>query len=95
MEEPMPEQGVLKRIHVNQHNLKKNKVAAEKAIPDYQPLPVLSVLTAEQSTRVHGNSVEILGPSRLVHQPDDPLVDGATVWIETTAPVCIDDQITL
>ena len=67
-----------KRIHVNQHNIKANK-------KDGGNRPVLTVKTYKDNTTC--NEVEILGPSRLVYSPENPLSCGARVWIETTAEV--------
>jgi hypothetical protein len=67
-----------KRIHVNQHNIKANK-------KDGGNRPVLTVKTYKDNTTC--NEVEILGPSRLVYAPENPLSCGARVWIETTAEV--------
>lgn len=38
-----------------------------------------------------GFAIEILGPSRVVYRPEDPLQNGVVLWIETEAPVQIDD----
>ena len=68
---------MLKRIHVNQHNIRANAKGAS--------LPVLTVKTYKEN--VTCNSVEILGPSRIVYSPDKPLSCGARVWIETESEV--------
>ena len=72
---------MIKRIHVNQHNIKANARKGES-------LPVLSVKTYKENIR--GNEIAILGPSRIVYSPDKPLSCGAKVWIETEADVVID-----
>lgn len=33
------------------------------------------------------HTIEIEGPSRIIHDPENPIPAGAHVWIETTAPV--------
>lgn len=67
-----------KRIHVNQHNIKANA-------KDGGSRPVLTVKTYKDNTTC--NEVDILGPSRLVYSPENPLACGARVWIETHAEV--------
>jgi hypothetical protein len=65
---------MIKRIHVNQHNIKHNaKTGANK--------PVFTVKTYKDNT--YGHEVEINGPCKIVYRPDKPLSCGAKVWIET------------
>jgi hypothetical protein len=73
---------MIKRIHVNQHNIKHNAKN-----PDDQR-PVFTVKTYNANTK--GMDVTIGGPSRLKYSPDKPLSCGAKVWIETTAVVHVD-----
>lgn len=65
-------------IHVNQHVIKKNRETGSRD-------PVLTVKTYKSNDYAH--AVEILGPARVVYQPDDPLSCGARVWIETQSEV--------
>jgi len=65
-------------IHVNQHNIKKNR-------KDNLNLPVLTVKTYNMN--VYTNRVKIHGDSEIVYSPDKPLSCGAHVWIETQAEV--------
>ena len=51
--------------------------------------PVISCKTYKEN--IYSNSVEILGPSKIVYSPDKPLSCGARVWIETTSEVIIDE----
>jgi hypothetical protein len=67
-----------KRIHVNQHNIRHNAKHDDKK-------PIFTVKTYKDNTK--GFSVEILGPSKLVYSPDNPLSCGAKVWIETDSEV--------
>lgn len=68
----------IKRILINRHVLKANK---DKGRND----PCVSV---QLSGAIHyGREVEILGPSKVIYRPDKPLKCGATIWIETKAPV--------
>ena len=60
-----------KIIHVHQQKIKKGE-------------PAIIVRTYKGSK--HYTSVEILGPSRMVHSPN-PDRCGARVWIETEAEV--------
>jgi len=66
------------RIHVNQHNIRANG-------KDGGNRPVMTVKTYKGNTVCH--EVEILGPSKLVYQPEHPLACGAKVWVETHAEV--------
>lgn len=67
-------------IHVNQHVIKANRVNGEQN-------PVLTVKTYKSNTYAH--EVEILGSSKIVYKPENPLSCGARVWIETEAEVKI------
>ena len=71
---------MIKRIHINQHVIKRNKKTGERE-------PVITVKTYKSND--HASSVDILGTSRLIYSPDKPLPCGATVWIETDAEVKI------
>lgn len=66
----------LKRIHVNQHVIRRNKSTGEAE-------PPLTVKAGGVNT--YCTSVEVLGPCRVVYSPCKPLSCGATVWIETLA----------
>mgnify|MGYP000429671886 CR=1 FL=1 len=68
---------MIKRIHINQHNIKaNNKGAARRGI---------TMKTYKDNIKC--NRVEIKGPSTLIYSPDKPLSCGAKVWIETEAEV--------
>jgi hypothetical protein len=71
---------MIKRIHINQHVIKRNKKTGERE-------PVITVKTYKSND--YASSVDILGTSRLIYSPDKPLPCGATVWIETDAEVKI------
>jgi hypothetical protein len=75
---------VKKRIHVDQHAVRRNVKAAE-------PEPVISVKTYRENVKAF--EVELLGPGRVVYRPDQPLSCGARVWIETDAPVRVNGRI--
>lgn len=66
------------RIHVNQHNIKANR-------KDGGCRPVITAKTCLGNTV--GMEAQIDGPCTVVYSPDRPLSCGATVWVETTAPV--------
>lgn len=70
--------GLLKRIHVNQHVIRRNRKLGTKE-------PPISIKTYRDNVRCL--SVEIEGPSRLVYSPERPLGCGARLWIETRAEV--------
>jgi hypothetical protein len=74
-EDPFRE-GTIKRIHVNQHVIRRNAKTGEAA-------PPLSVKTSRGSTPC--DHVVIHGDSVVRYSPDDPLSCGARVWIETRA----------
>lgn len=67
-------------IHVNQHVIKANR---KNGVNN----PILTVKTYKDNKYAH--EVEILGPSKIVYQPDKPLSCGAHVWIETQSEVNI------
>ena len=69
---------MLKRIHINQHIIKRNKKQGENK-------PVITVKTYKDNTYAH--EVEILGPSKVIYSPDKPLPCGAKVWIETESEI--------
>ena len=69
----------VKRIHVNQHNLRDN-------MKDKKDRPIF---TCKVGTENHyGHHVEIHGPSVLIY-PDNPLSCGARAWIETVSPITV------
>ena len=72
--------GTIKRIHVNQANLRANR-------KDAGTRPVFSVRTSKGV--VWGHEVDIRGTSKLIH-PDKPLSCGARIWIETRAEVRVE-----
>jgi hypothetical protein len=69
---------VIRRIHVNQHAIKRNRKTGERE-------PVISVKSSRGNQ--YASTVVIHGPSRIVYSPDKPLSCGATVWIETESEV--------
>lgn len=70
-------------LHVNQAVIKRNR---DNGSND----PPLIVRNYKGSRPAH--EVEILGPSRLMNRPHDPLPCGARVWLETHAEVNIVEQ---
>lgn len=69
--------GLIKRIHINQHNIRANTKGSN--------LPVMSVKTSKENIKC--NKVLIKGESELVYSPDKPLSCGAKVWIESKSEV--------
>lgn len=63
---------IIKRIHVNQHNVRANNKGAD--------LPVLTVKCYNGNHKV--NEVHF-NKGILKYSPDKPLACGARVWIET------------
>jgi hypothetical protein len=75
---------MIKRIHVNQHNIRYNA-----KYPD-TPKPVLTVKTYNEN--ITGNEVVISGASVVRYSPNKPLSCGAKVWVETTSIVHVDGR---
>ena len=76
---------MIKRIHINQHNIRHN------AKNPNDQLPPITVKSYNCNTK--GFEALIQGQSRVVYSPDKPLPCGAKVWIETLAPVEIDGKV--
>lgn len=72
----------LKRIHVNQHVIRRNRLQGESA-------PPLTVKVGRENHKAH--RVEVYGPCSVVYRPERPLDCGARVWIETRAIVSVED----
>lgn len=73
--------GIIKRIHVNQHNIRTNQKLGTH-------LPVLTVKTSAKNHKAAKRvTIETDPPVTVVYSPDKPLSCGARVWIETTAGV--------
>lgn len=66
-----------KKIHVNQHNIRKN-------LKNGTNLPVITCKTYKEN--VYGHKIEIMGSSSVIY-PEKQLSCGARVWIETEAEV--------
>ena len=71
-------EGLIKRIHVDQHRIKANAKNGTN-------LPVVTVQA--KGGPYKGHEVVVDGPSRIIYEADDPLSCGAKVWIETHAVV--------
>jgi hypothetical protein len=74
--------GYIKRIHVNQHIIKANK---KNGTND----PVLTIKTT--SDNIKANHIMIGENVRLCYAPESPLACGATIWIETTEEIHIQE----
>jgi len=74
----------VKRIHINQHNIRHNA----KCDP-VDRLPCVTVKTNGKNFRCREAIVD--GQTRVVYRPDNPLSCGAKVWIETHDPVKLID----
>ena len=70
-------------IHVNQHVIKRNTKTGERN-------PVLTVKNYKDNQYAH--EVRIDGPCVIRYSPDKPLSCGARVWIETEAPVSVEQN---
>ncbi len=71
--------GYIKRIHVNQHEIRKNT-------KDGDDRPVITVQTSEGSLVAH--EVEIHGPTKIISSKPQ-LSCGARIWIETRALITL------
>lgn len=69
-----------KIIHINRNIIQRNSKNGTTE-------PVCRVQEGKKVT--YGMTVEILGPSKMVYRPDDPLPCGAKLWIETDSEVII------
>jgi hypothetical protein len=67
----------LKRIHVNQHVIRRNRKTGERR-------PPIGVIQRRQTRYCH---VADFGAFRVIYSPDKPLPCGARVWIETRLPL--------
>jgi hypothetical protein len=74
--------GYIKRIHVNQHIIKSNRKNGSNN-------PVLTIKTT--SDNIKANHIMIGDNVRLCYAPESPLACGATIWIETTEEINIQD----
>ena len=68
------------RIHVNRHVMAYNRKHGTNN-------PAIGVETPGERKR-YGYTVEVLGPSRVVHR-EKPLKCGARCWVETEAQVVV------
>ena len=68
------EEKMKKRIHVNQHKIRRNHKSGDRE-------PVLSVKTYKSNDYCHEAVID--GPCKVIYSPDKPLPCGARVWIET------------
>ena len=72
--------GYIKRIHVNQHVIKANKKNGSND-------PVLTIKTTQNN--IKANQIMIGENVSLCYAPESPLACGATIWIETTEEINI------
>jgi hypothetical protein len=77
---------VIKRIHVNRHNIAYNK--RHKDDPDFVERMPFTVKTYKDNYKL--DYVECLDRVRLVYSPDKPLPCGAVAWMETEGDVIVD-----
>jgi hypothetical protein len=70
--------GLLKRIHVDQHTIRRNRKFGTDE-------PPISIKTYRENVKCL--AVQIDGPSQVLYRPDKPLSCGARLWIETRAEV--------
>lgn len=73
-------EGRIKRIHINQHNIRHNAKSKWSK-------PVITVKTSANNHK--GFRAQIGDKTTLIYSPDKPLACGAKVWIETTEKVIV------
>ena len=73
--------GRIKRIHVNQHTIRKNRSEGGNE-------PVVTLQLSDRSVR--GHRIIIHGKSSTIYRPHKPLKCGATVWVETRSLVTVE-----
>ncbi|NET84444.1 MAG: DNA-binding protein [Moorea sp. SIO1F2] len=66
-------------------NVNRNRIGTNNGKLPEDRQPVISV--KRSGNNLYGNQIEILGPCRIVYQPDHPLRCGARLWIETFSDV--------
>jgi hypothetical protein len=71
----------LKRIHVNQHVIRRNAKQGERE-------PPIRIKVGRDNIPAH--RVVIQGESELVYWPENPLSCGARLWIETHSPLVVE-----
>ena len=71
--------GKIKRIHINQHNIRHNSKSDEHK-------PIVSVKCGGKNYTGYGAD---FNEGKVVYSPDKPLSCGAKVWLETTGEVII------
>ena len=74
--------GYIKRIHVNQHIIKSNRKHGKTDA-------VLTIKTTKNN--IKANHIIIGENVRLCYAPESPLSCGATIWIETTEEIHIQE----
>ena len=78
------ENKVKKRVHVNQHIIRRNQKTGERK-------PALTVKTYKSNDYCHEAIID--GPCKVIYSPDRPLSCGARVWIETDSEIiCVTDK---
>jgi hypothetical protein len=70
--------GTIKRVHVNQHVIRRNKKTGECE----------NVITIQWKNKSYPvSNLRIQGSSEVVYSPSKPLSCGAHVWVETRAEI--------
>ncbi len=72
-----------KRIHINQHVIRRNNKVVEGEL---EP----PVTVKHKGGNTYASAVTIVGSSKVVYSPDKPLSCGAKVWLETDSEVILD-----
>ena len=81
-------EGRIKRIHINQHNIRHNAKATVDPLTGYFDLkPVATVKTSANNHKAF--RAQIGDKTTLIYSPTKPLACGAKVWIETTEKVIV------
>jgi len=75
---------MLKRVHVNRHNIAANRKAGNKDLPPWTVKTGNGKNYPCYTFIIHGDS-EV----QSVYQPEDPMKCGAVAWLETRAPMTV------
>lgn len=78
---PTIAEGTIKRLHVDQHIVRRWKPGSVEPAPTIQT----------SKGPIKARKVKINGPSEFIQRPEKPLSCGAKIWFETRAEIEYDD----
>jgi hypothetical protein len=74
-------------VWVEGSEIRRNVGRAQRGEPIRPP-----VVVQDGTEILRGFQLQIYGPSKIVYQPENPLQNGVVLWIETDAPVLLDES---